>query len=169
MADKTIDTPPPSRRPRRWLRALVFIFGVLVVLIIVLYFVGTSSAFFKSAILPSVSKSINADVTVADASISPFKEIILRNVKVQPHGTEPLVTASEVRARYHLMDIIGGNIHVDELLLSSPTIDLIKNPDGTSNLDPITKSQQQKPKNNEPEPSKPSKTTQIDLKKLTLT
>src|SRR5882724_2828747 len=169
MADKTVDTPPPSRGPRRWLRGLVFIFGILLILIIVLYFVGTSSAFFKSVILPRVSKSINADVTVADASISPFKEVFLRNVKVQPHGAEPLVTASEVRARYHLMDILGGNIHIDDLVLSSPTIDLIQNPDGTSNLDPIKKSQQQNPKKNEPESSKSSKTTQIDLKKLTLT
>src|SRR5260221_3721880 len=169
MADKTIDAPPSSRPRRRWLRALVLIFGILVVLIVALYFVGTSSTFLKGVILPRVSKSINADVTVADASISPFKEVVLHNVKVQQHGAEPLLTATEVRARYHLMDIIGGNIHVDEVLLSSPTIGLITNPDGSSNLDPITKSQQQKPKKTEGEPSKPSKATQIDLKKLTLT
>src|SRR5258708_18821418 len=123
MADKTIDTPPPSRPRRRWLRALVLILGILVVLIIALYFVGTSSAFLKGVILPRVSKSINADVTVADASISPFKEVVLHNVKVQPHGTEPLLTATEVRARYHLIDIIGGKIPVDAVRHSSPTRD----------------------------------------------
>src|SRR6266481_1757381 len=107
MADKTVETLPPSRRPRRWLRTAVWIFGFLLILIIAIYFVATSSAFLKSVVLPRVSKSINADVTVADASISPFKEVVFHNVKVQPHGAEPLLAATEVRARYHLMDIIG--------------------------------------------------------------
>src|SRR6266436_768643 len=165
MADTTVNAPTPSRRPRRWLRILMGIIGVFLILIIVLYFVATSSAFLKSVILPRAGKSLNADITVADASISPFKEVVFHNLKVQPHGAEPLLTATEVRARYHLMDIIGGNIHVDELVVSSPTIDIIENPDGSSNLDPIKKAQEQKPKTPEAQPSKPSKPPQIDLKK----
>src|SRR5882724_3327961 len=133
MADTTVNAPAPSRRPRRWLRILMGLIGLFVILLIVFYFVATSSAFLKSVILPRASKSLNADITVADASISPFKEVVFHNLKVQPHGAETLLTASEVRARYHLMDIIRGNIHVDELLLSSPTVDLIQDADGTSN------------------------------------
>ena len=105
-------TPPPRRR-RRWPKILGLLAGGFLLLLVVVYFVGTSSAFFKGVILPRVSKSINATVTVTDASISPFKKIILKNLKVQTTGTEPLFTASEVRARYSLFDIIGGNIHVE--------------------------------------------------------
>src|SRR5438128_916850 len=140
MANTTV-SPSTPRKPRRWLRVVVLILGIFILLLVVVYFVGTSSAFFKGVILPRVSKSLNANVTVADASISPFKEVVLHNLKVQAAGQEPLVTAPEVRARYSLMDIVRGNIRVDELALSSPTIVLIENPDGTRNLDTILKSQ----------------------------
>src|SRR5438094_326639 len=112
MADKTVTTPAPRRR-RRWLRVLGWLFLIFILLLVAVYFVGTSSGFVKGVILPRVSKSINADITVSDASISPFKEVVLHNLKVQAQGQEPLITAPEVRARYNLMDIIRGNIHVD--------------------------------------------------------
>jgi uncharacterized protein involved in outer membrane biogenesis len=148
------------------------VFGLLVVLLVVVYFVATSGAFFKGVILPRVSKAINAEVTVSDAAISPFKQVVLRNLKVQTTGTEPLVTAAEVRLRYSLMDIIGGNLHVDEVGLSSPTVTLVENADGSSNLDPLLKAQSAKPAETKPvPPAKPpgAKPLQIDLKKFALT
>src|SRR5947207_3429260 len=163
MAETTVSSSTPPQKPRRWLRIFLSIIGVFILLLIVIYFVGTSSPFFKGVILPRVSKSLNANVTVADASISPFKEVTLHNLKVQAAGQEPLVTAPEVRARYSLMDIVRGNIRVDELALSSPTIVLIENPDGTRNLDAVLKSQTAKPKEKEPKPAegKPSKPPQL--------
>src|SRR2546426_10425528 len=119
MVDPIYVSPAPKKR-RRWLRALAWLFIIFIVLLVAVYFVGTSSAFVKGIILPRVSKSINADVTVSDLTISPFKEVILHNLKVQAQGQEPLVVAPEVRARYSLMDIIRGNIHVEEVTLSSP-------------------------------------------------
>src|SRR5690348_1128419 len=111
--------------PRRgWLRKLGWVALILVLLLVVLYFVVTSSAFFKGVILPKVSKSLNATVTVADASIHPFSGVDLRQVKVQTTGTEPLLTADEVRVAYHLGDILSGNYHVEEVTVVSPTIEL---------------------------------------------
>jgi len=165
MAEANVGSSAP-RKARSWLRTISLILGVLVVLIIVVYFVATSSAFFKGVILPRVSKSLNAQVTVADASISPFSQVILHDLKVQTTGPDPLVTAPEVRLRYSLMDIIGGHINVDEVTLTTPTVVLVQNPDGTSNLDPILKSQ-----NKQPEPSKPSgpsKPMQVNIKKIAL-
>jgi uncharacterized protein involved in outer membrane biogenesis len=171
MADATLVTPAPRKR-RGWLRALAWLFGILIVLLVVVYFVATSSAFFKGVILPRVSKAVNAQITVGDASISPFSQVVLRGLKVQTTGTEPLVSAPEVRLRYSLMDIIRGNIHVDEVTLSSPAVALIVNPDGTSNLDPLLKAQPQKAPEKQPAaPAKPSaaKPLQIDLRKFALT
>ena len=164
MAQTTVNPPAPRRRGR-WLRIVAGIFGFFIVLLVAVYFVGTSSAFFKGFILPRVSKSINAQVTVSEASISPFKEVILHNFQVRTTGEEPLVTSPEVRARYSLMDIIGGNIHVDEATLSSPTVVLIENPDGTRNLDAVLKSQTAKPKEKEQNPAegKHSNPPQLDL------
>ena len=164
MADATV-TPAPRRR--RWLRIVGWILGVLVVLVVVAYFVGTSSAFFKGVILPKVSKAMNAEVTVSDASISPFSQVTLKNLKVQSAGQEPLLTAAEVRLRYSLMDIIRGNIHVDEVTLSTPMVTLVTNPDGSRNVDPIL--QAQKPSPAEKKPAAPGKPIQIDIKKIALT
>jgi len=163
MADATVTTPAPRKR-RGWVRVIGWMFGILLVLIIVAYFVGTSSAFFKGVILPKISAALNATVTVSDASIHPFSEVVLSNLKVQTTG-EPLVSVSEVRARYSLMDIIRGNIHVDEVALNAPTVVLVQNPDGTSNLDPILKAMQQQPAKPKAE-AKPSKPAQIDIRKV---
>ena len=170
MADKTVDAPlSPPRPRRRWLKVLFAIVVVFVLLLVVSYFVVSSSAFLKSAVLPRVGKSLNADITVSDAQLHPFREVVFHNLKVQPHGVEPLLTAPEVRARYHLLDILGGNIHVDEVVLTSPTIDYVQHADDTTNLDPLKKAQEQKPKKEGGEPAKSSKATQIDLKKLSIT
>ena len=167
MAETTLVTPAPKKR-RGWLRAMAWIFGVLILLLVVVYFVATSSGFLTGVILPRVSKAMNAQITLTDASISPFSQVILRGLKVQTTGAEPLVTAAEVRLRYSLMDIIGGNLRVEEVTLASPTVTLVQNADGSSNLDPILKSQPGKPA--EP-PAKPAagKPLQIDLKKFALT
>src|SRR2546423_14513764 len=120
MAEPNVTNLAPPRKKRRWLRVISFIFLFLILLLVAAYFVATSSAFFKGVILPRAGKSLNADITVSEASISPFKEVTLHNLQVRTTGEEPLVTAPEVRLRYSLMDIIGGNIHVDEVTLSSP-------------------------------------------------
>src|SRR5262249_37586367 len=142
--------------------------GILIVLLVVVYFVGTSAAFLKGVILPKASKSLNATITVSDASISPFKEVVLKDLKIQTTGTDPLVSAPEARLRYSLMDIIGGKSNVDEVTLTSPTVVLVQNTDGTSNLDPILNSQKGQPEKPK-EPSKPSKPPQVNVKKIALT
>jgi uncharacterized protein involved in outer membrane biogenesis len=169
MAETTSPAPTPKRR-RLWLRILVSLIGVLLLLIIVGFFVATSSGFFKSFILPRAGKAMNATITVSDASIHPFSEVLLKDFKVQTTGSEPLVSASEVRARYSLMDIIRGNIKVAEVTLASPTVTLVENPDGSSNLDPITKGEPSKPTETKPStPSKSSKPPQVDVNKIALT
>lgn len=173
MAEATVSSQQPPKR-RRWLRIVGSILIIFVVLIVALYFVGTSSAFFKGVILPKVSKSLNAEVTVSDASISPFSSVTLHNLQVRPVGQEPLVTASEVRARYSLMDIIRGRMDIEEVSLSAPTVVVIENPDGTRNVDPIVKGQQAeketaKKETKPAQPAQPSKPVNLDLKKFALT
>lgn len=167
MAETSTVSSPAPRRRHGVLRVIAWIVGILIVLIVVAYFVGTSSAFFKSVILPKAGAALNAHITVSDASISPFHQVVLRDLKVQTTGTEPLVTAPEVRLRYSLMDIIRGNILVEEVALTSPTIVLLENPDGSSNLDPITKKMAEQP-SKPAQPAKPSKPAKIDIRKVSL-
>src|SRR5271154_1968038 len=160
----------PSGKRHRWSRILIKFFVMLILLLVAIWFVVTSSGFFKSFILPHVSKAVNATVTVEDAVISPFSHITLRNLKVQTTGVDPVVTAKEIRIRYHLMDILRGNLDIEEVVLVSPVINLVENPDGTSNLDPLLKSQPKGAKTSSPaKNSKTSKPLRIYLKKFALT
>lgn len=156
--------------PKRhgWLRKLGWAVLVLLVLLLILYFVATSSAFFKGVILPRVSKALDANVTVADASIHPFSGVVLRQVTVQTTGPEPLLKADEVRLAYHLWDIIGGNYNVDEVAVVSPAVEIIQNPDGTSNLDRLIKPKKPAGPGQLAQPSKPSAPLKIDIKKITV-
>ncbi len=167
MSDST-SSSVPTRRRRRWLRIVVWICGSLIVLVAVLYFVATSSAFFKGVILPQVSKALGAKVTVQDASISPFSHVILHNLKVQADGTEPVLTVAEIRARYSLKAILGGNIKVDEVAIVSPTISLVEQPDGSKNIDAILKALNKgsEKKSAPVKEKKPSKPMQVDVSKI---
>ncbi|MDB6038470.1 MAG: putative assembly protein, partial [Verrucomicrobiales bacterium] len=109
-----------------------------------------------------VGKSMNSDLKVETLSLSPFSEVHLTGLKLQPNGKEPLLTAAEAHVRYNLMDIIRGTIRVDEVTLVSPVIELIKNPDGTSNLDPITQGSSKEKKASEP------KKLQLAIKNISL-
>lgn len=143
-----------ERKRGGWGKKLLVTFGVLLLLLVLVYAVATSSAFFKSVILPRVSAALNADITVESASISPFSQVTLEGVRVQTTGQEPLLTAELVRARYSLMDIIGGNINVSEVTLERPVVQVIVEPDGSSNLDPLLeqekKSEEDQPASDEP-------------------
>jgi len=164
MADvKSSGEKPAPRKRGGWLRVLLWLLAIIVVLLVVVYFVVTSSSFVQRQILPRVSDSLNANVTVSSAEIHPFSHVVLHDLKVQPRNqptnSPPLLTAPNVSLSYSLMDIIGGNIHVDELTISSPTITVVKNPDGSSNLDGFPKSEKKQGS------SKPLK---LDVRKVTI-
>ncbi|MBI5801951.1 MAG: AsmA family protein [Verrucomicrobia bacterium] len=126
--------------------------AALLVLLVLAYFVVTSAMFQKGVVLPRVAKAIGADLTVEDTSISPFSGVTLLGVKLQVPGGEPLFTAKEIRARYSLMEIIRGNITVEEAAVSGESINVVQHPDGTFNFTPIVKATESK----ESKPAKPS-------------
>src|SRR3954469_24889113 len=108
MADtkstESSDVKPAPRKRRVWLRVLLWVMAVFVVLLVVAYFVATSSAFLQKQILPRVSKSINADVTVSSAELHPFSLVVLHDLKVVPMtpstNRPALLTAREARVKY---------------------------------------------------------------------
>jgi len=154
MANQPNDSSKPVKR-RSWRRRLLTLLGGLLVLLFILYFVATSAFFLKSFILPRVSKALNAEITVGDASLSPFSQVVLRQLKIKTTGAEPLLQANEVRLRYSLWSIIGGNIKVDEVTLDSPAIQIVQNADGSSNLDSLLKKEAKPAEKPRTTPSKP--------------
>jgi uncharacterized protein involved in outer membrane biogenesis len=118
------------RKPRRW---PLFVGGLLVLLVL-LYLVATSGAFIRSVVLPRVSAAVGSEVTAEDVSVSPFSSVVLKGLKVVPRGTEPLLEVREVRLRYSLMAILGGNIQVQEVTVDGPSILVTEKADGSGNL-----------------------------------
>src|ERR1035437_7727434 len=163
MADTNKESKPHPKG--RWLKRLTWCGAGLLVALVVLYFMATSSAFFKRILLPRLGSALNANISVSDAEISPFSHIVLHDLKVTPKGGEPVFTATSVTARYDLLSILRGHILVDEASVVGPTVTVIENADGTSNLDPLLKSEklkgEQKPAS---APSaKPSEPPAIDV------
>ena len=167
MANTTIVFKEQPKRRSRF-RIFVWLAALLIVLVVAAYFVLTSSAFIKAVVLPRVGDALHADVTVSDLSLSPFRQIVLHDLTVQAKGQAPVLTLPEATVRYHLWDILRGNIHVDEITLDSPTVEIVENPDGSRNVDPLLKASEGKPAKTTPPQAKPSKAPQIDLGKLTL-
>ncbi len=157
-------------RLRVAIRVVLYLALVLALLLIVAYLVVTSPGFIKRFILPRVSAAIKADVTVTEISVHPFSKILVRGLKVQAKGQEPLLTAPEVRASYSLWSILRGNLRVSEIALVSPTVTLVENPDGTSNLGGLA----QKEKEKGPPPAKTGSATKssgplhVDIRKVTV-
>ena len=159
-------------KQRSWLqhalRIAVWVAGVLVILALAAYLVVTSSGFIKRVILPRVSAAIHAEITVTDISVHPFSKITVRGLKVQAKGQEPVITAPEVRASYSLWSILRGKPRISEIALVSPTINLVENPDGSSNFDALKASNKKPSESKPPRPGKSSKSPQFDVRKATL-
>ena len=120
---------------------------MLLILLVLAYFVGTSGAFLKSVVLPRVGKAMNATVTVDDLSLSPFSSVSIKGLKVATQGDTPLLTAAEIQVRYSLVDILGGKLTLHELRVESPMIQIVPTADGKDNLAPLLAN---------PTPTKPS-------------
>lgn len=168
MSESTVKSERPASR-RRWWLWLGGGLGVLMLLVVIAFFVVTSASFLKSVVLPRVSSQIGAEVSVSDASISVFKEIILKGLKLQAANETPLLTAEEIKVRYSLPDLLRGNIHIPEITVTAPVIDFVQNPKGKSNLDALMEKLTQGTAQEPPAASTSSGSLRIHLQKLAVT
>jgi hypothetical protein len=158
------DAAPPARSRSRLGRNLGIGAGAFFLLLLVLYFVVTSSTFLKGVIAPQAGKELGGELTVGEARISPFSQVVLKNVRFQTSGEEPLMQAEEVRLRYSLRDILGGTLTVHEVTLLSPALHIIEREDGSSNLEPVLKAVRDKEKKEKKEEPPP----RLNIKNVTL-
>lgn len=129
-----------DKPPKRWPRRLAKGVGIFVAVLVVLYFVVTSSFFLKSVVVPRVGSALNAQLGVESISLRPFSSVRIRKLNLQPvPGATPLLTVEEVSASYSLWDIIHKRFNIDAVSIVSPVIEIVEQPDGSSNLDPLLK------------------------------
>ena len=146
------------------------IVGGLAGLLVVVYFVATSGWFIKSAVLPQVAGKLGAELVAEDISVSPFRQLELRKVKLTPRGSETLFAVELVRVRYGLFAILGGDIQVDEITVESPTVTVVEKLNGDSNLSKLLAGLKSEPKAAQPESTEPIKLNlrNFNLKNATL-
>ncbi|MGD0538297.1 MAG: AsmA family protein [Verrucomicrobiota bacterium] len=150
-----------SARP--WLRRLAIGVGGAVVLLGILYFVVTSSAFLKALVLPRASRALQAQVTAGEIVLSPFSQLQLRQLKVEVPSQPPLLQADEVTVRYNLFALIGGRVAIREIRVVAPQINVIRQANGRSSLDVFLAGPKSPPKPRGVEP------TQVDVGTVTVT
>lgn len=124
-------------RPQTPLRRLGKIALLAVAALVVLYFAVTSGPFLKAVVLPRVGKTLGAKVVASEISLSPFSKLHLKQVKVTTTGANPVFAADEVLVRYRLGALLRGDLIVPQISLVAPKFDVVLQPDGTSNLDPL--------------------------------
>jgi hypothetical protein len=162
MSENEVAYAPSAAR--KWLRRLLMFVGVLVAVLVIAYLYVTSATFLKAVVLPRVGQAIGGEVTVAEATIQPFSQVVLRQLTVKTTGAEPLLQAEEVRARYNLFDLLGGAIKLDEIAVIAPTVVITQETNGTSNLDPLLKLFAEE----QPKPVVEDKPLELALKKVVL-
>ncbi len=153
------DPTPKTSRGTKLFRAGLF----LIFLLLVGYFVASSSWFLQSVIVPRIGKAMNSTLTIGDLELRPFSEITLAQVKLTPNGAEPLFEAKRVHARYKLMAILRGNLVVEDVVLDSATINITENARGARNLDVLVG-----PPSGSKQPAKAGTPPRVDLKSVTL-
>jgi len=156
---RTTPTPKASWGARLF-RAFLF----LIFLLLIAYFVLSSSWFLQGVVVPRVGQALNSTLTIGDAELSPFSEVVLSRVKLTPNGADTLFEAKQLRARYHLLAILRGRLEIEEVLLDTPSITIVEDARGGRNLDPLLprKSGTEKPA------AKPGQPPQVNLQSLTL-
>ena len=158
-----MDTSSNTSRSR-WPLILAGFIGLLVIL----YLVLTSGAFIRSIVLPKVATALNSELTVDDLSLSPFSSLSLRKLTLKPKGAETLATVEELRVRYSLTAIIGGNIQVDEVTVDSPVLTVVGHADGTSNLSKLMEGLSSGSKESKPETAKSGQLPKLNLHQIAI-
>ena len=156
-----------ASRPRKvWRRWWFKAAAALIAVLVACYFTATSGAFLRGIVLPRAGAALNAKLSAGEVSLSPFSQLVVRALRLETFGPEPLLQAEEVRVRYNAWAMIGGRMVVPEVSLTAPTVSIVRLPDGKTNLDPllegVSKGSKKEKRN------KPDKPLEIDLGTVSL-
>ena len=97
----------------------------------------------RKSVLPRVEKVLHRRIEMADAKIGLFSGIALKGVKISERdGTSQFVSFAEARLHYQFWPLLSRRVVVDEIVLDTPEIHVVRNPDGTFNFSDLLKKQQ---------------------------
>jgi len=128
----------PRRLPwhRRWRRALLWVGGIGLTILVGGWLFLNSTLYFRGIILPRLEEKLRAQITIQDIDWSLLEGITMRGLVVQTVGDEPVFKAEELRLRARAWDLGEGPI-ISQLHLIDPALNVVVAEDGTSNFDSI--------------------------------
>src|SRR6476619_6311720 len=83
----------------------------------------------RSKVLPKVSARIGRDVSVNDVKVG-FGTVELRGLVVDGAGAAAPIVVPGLRAKIALASLVGGAMHVQEVELERPRIDVVRSEAG---------------------------------------
>jgi AsmA protein len=97
----------------------------------------------RKSVLPRVEKVVHRRIEMADAKIGLFSGIALKGLKISERdGKSQFVSFAEARLHYQFWPLLSRQVVVDEIVLDTPDIHVVRNSDGSFNFSDLLKKQQ---------------------------
>ncbi len=97
----------------------------------------------RKSVLPRVEKAVHRRIEMADAKIGLFSGIALKGVKISERdGKGQFVSFAEARLHYQFWPLLSRRVVVDEIVLDTPDIHIVRNQDGSFNFSDLLRKQQ---------------------------
>lgn len=142
---------------RKLLIIVVIVVGVLVLLaggVLALVKLLVTPESIRKYVLPRVEKAVHRRVGMADAKIGLFSGIALSGLKIyDKDGKEQFIAFKEARMHYQLLPLLSRRVVVDEIVLDTPDIHIVRNADGSFNFSDLLR--KEKPETPVPEEKTP--------------
>jgi translocation and assembly module TamB len=141
-------TEEPRQRSWRWLRHVAWVLAAKIVLVItgvVIFFgIGAGNPLIRRVAIRRLEAITGAKVDLDSVSIRWLSlEASLRGLTIhgrEPAGTEALFAAQEVRVGLRIDSFWGRKVSLNDLLVRQPMVHVRVEPDGSTNLFPLSKS-----------------------------
>ncbi len=123
---------------RKIVKISAIVAGVLVLLaggVLLLVRALVTPEMLRKSVLPRVEKAVHRRVDFADAKIGLFSGIALSGLKVYDRdGKGYFVSLREARLHYQILPLLSHRVVVDEIVLDTPDVNIVRNPDGSFNF-----------------------------------
>jgi AsmA protein len=94
----------------------------------------------RKTVIPRVGNALQRHVEIGDVQIGIFKGISLSDLKLyERDGKGVFVSLSKAHLRYQLLPLLSRRVVVDEIVLDSPHVSIVRNLDGTFNFSDLLK------------------------------
>ena len=117
---------------------IALVTGILVLLpagALLLVKILVTPEMLRKNVVPRVEKVLQRRIEMGDAKIGLFSGIALKGVKIyEKDGKGPFVSFAEARLHYQFLPLLSRRVVVDEVVLDTPDINIVRNLDGSFNF-----------------------------------